>query len=499
MQGPGFFWVKKVVFKCHQAYFNQQEEVIMQKKVVLLSAAAMLAVPALGLAAMAASNTVNSAAIVDGSVATADMANLAVTSAKIANSAVTATQLANGAVTSSKLGIVCATGQLLGYTSAGWACSAGTPGPTGPQGIQGPAGPTGATGATGAKGATGATGPQGIQGLPGLTGGTSIRYGNVVVVAKSGGDYTNLLTAMGSITTATASNQILVRVMPGTYNLGSATLQMKPYVHLEGAGPENTIITSTVQNIDWDTCAVGTITMANNSSVRNLNVVNTAPDVTNTYLFAGIAFNNAKGTVEGIKVYVGSDSGLSGRNAGICYAGAGTDAFINNVTSEAHGNGNTSGLINRDEGNATVLNSRMLAVVHGDDTARGINCAGSGATLKVVNSDIEGRLFGDGITTGDVAALYLDGCDAKVSSTRVYAMNASRGCAVDLWEAPASIINSEIYAAPGVQGFNTTLPSTSVANTLIQNGFGYLDPATRLYNNYDENFLPIPNQPVIMN
>ena len=89
----------------------------MQKKLTVLTAAAMMIVPTLGFAAMAGSNTVNSAAIVDGAVATNDIANLAVSSAK----------LANGAVTAAKLGIVCTAGQTLGYTTSGWACSAGTP------------------------------------------------------------------------------------------------------------------------------------------------------------------------------------------------------------------------------------------------------------------------------------------------------------------------------------------------------------------------------------
>jgi hypothetical protein len=58
-------------------------------------------------------------------------------------------------------------------------------------------------------------------------------YQNVVVVAKSGGDFTSIQGALDSITDASASNPYLVWVAPGTY---AETVMMKPYVDIEGAG-----------------------------------------------------------------------------------------------------------------------------------------------------------------------------------------------------------------------------------------------------------------------
>jgi hypothetical protein len=425
----------------------------MQNKLAVTLAAIMMAVPALGLAAMAGSNTVNSAAIVDGAVATADIANKAVTAAKLADATITATQLASGAVTDAKISGTIAVSKL-------------------------PVGTTSTTVAAGNHTHSGA-----------------VKYAQVIVVAKSGGDSTNPASALNSITDASASKPYLVRVMPGVYDIGSGSVVMKPYVELEGSGTENTIITSTIKNVDWDTCAVGTVTMANNTSIRNIKVINTAPDVTNSYLFAGIAFNNVKGSVEGAKVYVGADTGLSGRNAGICYAGAAADVFVNDVFSEAHGYGNTSGIINRDGGKATVVNSRMLAVVHGDDTARGVNCAGSDASITVVNSLIEGHLIQD---IGDFEVLNLCGCAGTVSNSKVRAISdfsSARGVATNICgDYATSIVNSEIYAGEGVQGIYSTNAVTQIANTLIQKGISYVDPATLLFNNYDEKFRPIPNQ-----
>jgi hypothetical protein len=66
------------------------------------------------------------------------------------------------------------------------------------------------------------------------------KYANVVVVAKSGGDFDSLEAAMASITDASASNPYLVRIMPGVYTI--EPLFMKAFVDVEGAGKEVTTL-----------------------------------------------------------------------------------------------------------------------------------------------------------------------------------------------------------------------------------------------------------------
>lgn len=63
---------------------------------------------------------------------------------------------------------------------------------------------------------------------------------NVVVVAKSGGDYTSISAALAAIN-PTADNPYVVKVMPGTYDEPNQII-MKSYVNLEGAGRDTTII-----------------------------------------------------------------------------------------------------------------------------------------------------------------------------------------------------------------------------------------------------------------
>ena len=74
-------------------------------------------------------------------------------------------------------------------------------------------------------------------------------YSNVIIVATSGGDYASPVDAMNSIADASESNPYLVKIMPGVYNIGSNSVQMKPYVDIEGSGENVTKITGNCGDI----------------------------------------------------------------------------------------------------------------------------------------------------------------------------------------------------------------------------------------------------------
>jgi hypothetical protein len=97
-------------------------------------------------------------------------------------------------------------------------------------------------------------------------------YVRTLVVGSGGSPTTNgsnLLSAIASITTASASNPWLVKVEPGIFDLGASTLTMKSYVDVEGSGRNSTVITSTAS---WTVLAnTGT-----SAELRDLTVKNTS-------------------------------------------------------------------------------------------------------------------------------------------------------------------------------------------------------------------------------
>ncbi len=93
-------------------------------------------------------------------------------------------------------------------------------------------------------------------------------YQNVIIVAKSGGDYATIGAALAGITTNSATNRYLIWIAPGTY---TETITLKEYVDIEGAGELATRITSAGSASD----NTGTVVGANNAELRFLTVENT--------------------------------------------------------------------------------------------------------------------------------------------------------------------------------------------------------------------------------
>lgn len=436
------------------------------KKLAALLAVALMAAPTLSHAAMAGSNTVNSAAIVDGAVATADLAGKAVTAAKIADATITATQLAAGAVTDAKISGTISSTKL----------------------------PIGTTGSSVAAG--------------NHTHDTAYakKAANVVVVAKSGGDYTSPVTALAAITSASATNPYLVKVMPGVYDLGTTSLRLKDFVSIEGSG-DSSIITSSANTSSESTevyCDGGTVIMANNSSLRNITIINKGFTV---YSAVGVSLRDVTAVLDGVTVKVepGSDNGDE-RNA-VCIAGPATNAFITNSNLISYsGTGESSPIELVRNSKVVVTNSRLLASSQSGH-AYGIDC---NHDQEGMNADAELTLFNsllDVIVTGSGSgtAYYGKACkNTNITNIIVTGTGGDSMLGIDT-DKQTIVKNSQFYLKRGTAdpasvldwspGFGKTI---SISNSTLQGTISDLTNVKLSYN-VDENGAPIPNQPSTTN
>ncbi len=169
---------------------------------------------------------------------------------------------------------------------------------------------------------------------------TTADYQNVVVVAKSGGDYTSVQAAIDSVTDAAVDNPYLVWVAPGVY---SETVTMKPYVHLQGAGQEATVITSMVSDggSDWPPTQA-TLVLASDTSLRDLTVGNSGTVDRSVALLATAGMTRT--LVADVTVWA---QGGSESNYAIFLSGSGTGVTLQQVTALAEDASNlNAGLIN---------------------------------------------------------------------------------------------------------------------------------------------------------
>jgi hypothetical protein len=197
-------------------------------------------------------------------------------------------------------------------------------------------------------------------------------YQNVVVVAKSGGDYTSVQAAIDSITDAAASNPYLVWVAPGVYQ---EQVTMKPFVHLQGAGQEATVISSTANSVDWPPTQA-TLLLASDTSLRYLTVGNGGVGARNVALLA-----TASTTRTLVADMAARAQGGGTYNYAIYLAGSGVGVTLHQVTALGE-NGSISnyGLYNYIGATATLRGGSYTG--RGGIYTWGISNSGSDATLE---------------------------------------------------------------------------------------------------------------------
>lgn len=303
---------------------------------------------------------------------------------------------------------------------------------------------------------------------------------------------TALLAAMTLISNSnpSASNPWLLKLEPGNYDLGSASLALLPYVDLEGSGEGTTFISSTIGTPGSFPPTSGTLVAAANSEVRLVTISN-AGSATNqaaVYVPAGVTntrFNNftaktfssgtfhfglyqSNGTVSVTNSTLTASGSLFSALSNGLYNNGGTVNVANSSLSAA-GASNGYGLYNT--GTASVTNSTLSA--SGGPYGRGLSNNGS---VSVINSSLTGSgSTGYGLDT-------VGGTVIVARST----LTASGGQTYGLYNnnGVVSVTNSTLSAAGSFTGYglytysgtgvtvtNSTLNALDSADSSISYGF----------------------------
>lgn len=201
----------------------------------------------------------------------------------------------------------------------------------------------------------------------------------VAVVAISGGDYTDPVTAMDGIASwcgvPSESNPCLLKIMPGVYDIGTGSLQMISYVDIQGSGEGVTKITGSVDNADWAYITYGLLYGADHAELRFLTLENTSAGIQTITIIN----NNVSPKIT--NVMIKASGGIV--NYGV-YNNS-SIAMINEVTIDAAGS-DTIGMFNEGTCNIEVTNSRIKGVTYSIS-------ASPGAVTLVSGTKLDGSLY----------------------------------------------------------------------------------------------------------
>jgi hypothetical protein len=225
---------------------------------------------------------------------------------------------------------------------------------------------------------------------------------NVVLVAKSGGDYTSIQDALDGITDASAGNRYLVWVAPGTY---TETVVMKSYVDIEGAGELATKITYTGFTLP----GLGTVVGTDDVELRFLTVENTGG-----HRYATAIRNHTASPR--LTHVTASASGGESLNCGV-YNNYHASSTMTHVTASASGGTDSYGVYNRDS--SPTMTDVAASASDASDHNYGIRNDSSSPTMTDVSASASGgtdsygvyNVDGSSPTMTDVAASASDASD----------------------------------------------------------------------------------------
>jgi hypothetical protein len=199
----------------------------------------------------------------------------------------------------------------------------------------------------------------------------AISCGRVRIVRPVGTPADNgaaLLENLSVIADADAGRPYLVKIEPGTYDIGTSTLSMIPYVDIEGSGRDITIIKG---QISGDTFDAGVVSGASHAELRYLSVVRSGGGKAG----AAIVNDGASPDITDVTIF---SSGATGANIGVYNLNA--SPRLRAVQVGAEGGGAAYGIGNV---NSTVLISGgLINAAAGNLINIGVSNEDSQATIE---------------------------------------------------------------------------------------------------------------------
>ena len=298
------------------------------------------------------------------------------------------------------------------------------------------------------------------------------KYANVVVVAKSGGDYTTIGAALAAITGASATNRYLVWVAPGTY---TETVTMKQYVDIQGAGELVTKITYG-GSAGFST---GTVIGADNAELRFLTVENTGGNTYAIAIYNGSASprlthvaciaSGGATTTYGVRNFTGSpvmthvavSVTTSGTLAYGVYNGTSSAPELTEVTVDVSGAGTHYGIRTEISSNTTLRD--VTVRVSGGSDNRAVRNDSPVAMLNVVASASGGSSSNYGVYNTDVVTM--TNVTASAAGGNFAGGIYSTGAEVIMQFVNASGLDASVISYGIYSNFTSTVTMTQVIAT----------------------------------
>ena len=272
-------------------------------------------------------------------------------------------------------------------------------------------------------------------------------YKNVLVVAKSGGNYNTITDALDSITDNTANNRYLIWVAPGTF---TERVTLKDYVDIEGAGELATKITY-IGSASADT---GTVVGSNNVELRFLTVENTGS--------AGYAIAIYNGSCSPHLTHLtATASGGTSINSGV-YNKSSSSPTMTNVTATASGGIYTYGVANDTSSSPTMTN--VTATASGGTYSSGVFNDSSSPTMINVTARASGGTTNYGVRNATASS-------PTMTNVTATALGGTSNHGVSNVSSSPTIQNSTISASGGTNNYGifNDFVATSIYTVTVNN------------------------------